>query len=334
MTTFSDANLKVAVVGLGKMGMLHASILSTLPGVEVTAFCDKSLLMRKIAKRTLKTALVTSEVSELADLGLSAVYVTTPIPSHYPIIKLILENHICPNVFSEKTLSLNYTQSEELCRLASAHHSVGMVGYMKRFSVTFKKAKEILETSLIGQVSSFDAYAYSSDFADAKAGATVSLARGGVLEDLGSHIADLSLWLLGDLKVTSAVLQAALTQGATDDVQFQVAGHDGLVGNFEVSWLKLGYRMPEFGLTVIGSRGIMAVTDTDVRLTVKGEPHVPWFRQNLDDTVAFLLGDPEYYREDEQFIASIQSQSSPEPNFESATKVDCFLSQVESNLHE
>jgi predicted dehydrogenase len=32
---------QVAVIGLGKMGLLHASILSAIPGVHLVAVCDK-----------------------------------------------------------------------------------------------------------------------------------------------------------------------------------------------------------------------------------------------------------------------------------------------------
>ncbi len=333
MTAFTDEKLKVAVIGLGKMGLLHASLLSTIPDVEVAALCDKSLLLRKVAKRTLKKAFITNEVDALTNLGLSAVYITTPIPSHYPIIKTVLQDGICQNVFSEKTLSSSFEKSTELCNLSSTHSGVGMVGYMKRFSVTFKKAQELLKNQTLGTPISFNAYAYSSDFADAKAGSTVSLSRGGVLEDLGSHVVDLALWLFGDLQVASAKLQASLTEGAVDDVAFQVTGASDLEGNFEVSWLKPGYRMPEFGITITGTLGKLTVTDTDVKLALDGEAPRVWFRQNLGDTVGFLLGDAEYYRENAHFIESIRSQTEPVSSFASATKVDGLLSQVEKKLH-
>lgn len=38
----SGEGLRVAVVGLGKMGLLHASILNVLSNVKLTAVCEKS----------------------------------------------------------------------------------------------------------------------------------------------------------------------------------------------------------------------------------------------------------------------------------------------------
>ena len=180
------------------MGLLHASILSVMPAVQVVALCDKSWIMRKLAKNTLKEPLVTDKLDEMANLHLDVLYVTTPIPSHYHIVKEICEKSIAPNVFVEKTLSSTNGQSEALCGISDGLKGCNMVGFMKRFSVTFRKAKELLDRGLIGKLCSFDAYAYSSDFADLPKD-SASIARGGVLEDLGSHVSDLALWLFRDM---------------------------------------------------------------------------------------------------------------------------------------
>jgi len=42
-----DKKLRVAVIGLGKMGLLHAGILSVLPDVELVALCEKSARAKK-----------------------------------------------------------------------------------------------------------------------------------------------------------------------------------------------------------------------------------------------------------------------------------------------
>jgi predicted dehydrogenase len=104
----NKAHLQVAVIGLGKMGLLHASLLSVLPNVKLVGICDKARLMRAMAKRTLKEILITDTLDAFSDLNLDAVYVTTPIPSHYNIIKEVFSKNIARNVFVEKTLSSCY----------------------------------------------------------------------------------------------------------------------------------------------------------------------------------------------------------------------------------
>jgi predicted dehydrogenase len=328
MKNADSKELNIGVVGLGKMGIMHTCLLNTLPRVKISALCDKSRLMRIIGKRVLPKCLLTDKLDKLMDLPLDAIYVLTPIPSHYHIIKEICAKGIVCNLFVEKTLASNYTQSEELCKLAQSKKGINMVGYMKRFAVTFNQAKKYLDKQMLGDLLSFDAYAFSSDFANVPEGSSISKARGGVLEDLGSHVVDLALWFFGDLGVASAKIDSRITQNSADSVNFEVTGLNGLQGRFAVSWYKKGYRMPEFGLAIQGTDGKLAVNDDEVRLEINHKPPKNWYRQDLNDNVGFLLGGPEYYREDEHFINSVLSGTISKSDFESAIKVDYLLDQV------
>jgi predicted dehydrogenase len=334
MQSINNRNLKIAVVGLGKMGLLHASILNVLPEVQLVAVCDKSWLMRKIAKSTLEGSLVAKELDELSGLDLDAIYVTTPIPSHYIIIKGVFEQNIACNVFVEKTLSSTFSQSKELYDSSRNRKGINMVGYMKRFSVTFNRAKELLNKNAIGTLLSFDAYAYSSDFADAKSGSSISSGRGGVLEDLGSHVVDMALWFFGNLSVTTAKTHSLIAIGSIDSVNFEVSGSNDLKGKFDVSWVKTGYRMPEFRFVIKGSDGVLMVDDSALKLKLNNMQPKEWYRQDLNDNVPFLLGDSEYYRENEHFVESILHAVSPISNFQTAMTVDFLLEEVRTKANE
>ena len=43
--------IKVAVVGLGQMGLLHASLLNVMPGVRLVALCDQSPLINRFSRK-------------------------------------------------------------------------------------------------------------------------------------------------------------------------------------------------------------------------------------------------------------------------------------------
>jgi predicted dehydrogenase len=326
-----DKKLKVGVVGLGKMGLLHASILNVMPNVQLVALCDKSWLMRKLAKSTLKELIVTDKLSDMSNLNLDVIYVTTPIPSHYGIVKEIYIKDIARNVFVEKTLSSRYTQSEDLCRLADNSNGHTMVGYMKRFSVTFRKAKELLDQGVLGSLVSFDAYAFSSDFFGVQRD-SVSSARSGVLEDLGSHVSDLALWFFEDL-FSSISVSSSIAQ-KHGSVYFEVVCSNNFKGKFDISWVKEGYRMPEFQLMIRGTKGTIKVDDNELVFALEGEPPRTWHRQDLGDHVAFFLGESEYFRENDHFIKSIILNSKSEPSFQTATKVDYLLEQVRNKTNE
>ncbi len=323
-----DPRLRVGIVGLGKMGIMHACLINTFPNVLVAGLCDKSRLIRTIAKQPFKDAVVTDNIEDFADLSLDAVFVLTPIPSHYPVIKAIYDKKVANNVFVEKTLTAKYSQSEELQAYAQQMGSVNMVGYMKRFAVTFNQAKKLLDQQVLGKVESFDAYAFSSDFASVPEGSTASMARGGVLEDLGSHVMDLAIWYFGDLKPTQATVTSRITAESEDDVSFAVEAAEGLQGKFNVSWRKAEYRMPEFSITVNGEKGSLRVNDDEVELDLDNAPVRHWYRPDLDDNVGYLLGGPEYYREDKHYLDAVRADSAPKSDFKEALRVDFLIDQV------
>jgi len=317
--------LKVAVVGLGKMGLLHSSILGIIPNVEVVALCDKSFVLRRIAKKLFKRSVVVDDLEKLQNLSLDCAYVTAPIPAHFPIVNDLYSKISVSNVFVEKTLASSWNNADQLCALSEKNRGVNMVGYMKRFSVTFSKAKSLLEENILGELDSFRGSAYSSDFANINQ-ASQGLSRGGVLSDLGSHIIDLALWFFGDFKVEDAVIKSSMNN-SEDEVTFKVRGSN-LTGEFDVSWCKENYRLPNFALTVHGDKGTLTVNDSNVIVESSGKKPLILYRPALNDNVPFLLGDPEYYREDEHFIKSILNGDSAEPSFRTASKVDYIIDKV------
>ncbi len=319
------SKLKVAIVGLGKMGLLHSSILGIIPNVEVVALCDKSFVLRRIAKKLFKRSVVVDDLEKLQNLSLDCAYVTAPIPAHFPIVNDLYSKISVSNVFVEKTLASSWNNADQLCALSEKNRGVNMVGYMKRFSVTFSKAKSLLEENILGELDSFRGSAYSSDFANINQ-ASQGLSRGGVLSDLGSHIIDLALWFFGDFKVEDAVIKSSMNN-SEDEVTFKVRGSN-LTGEFDVSWCKENYRLPNFALTVHGDKGTLTVNDSNVIVESSGKKPLILYRPALNDNVPFLLGDPEYYREDEHFIKSILNGDSAEPSFRTASKVDYIIDKV------
>jgi predicted dehydrogenase len=325
---------KIGVIGLGKMGIMHACLLNVLPNVHVEVLCDKSRLLRTMARSAFQDTQVTSNLDTFAELHLDSIYVLTPIPSHYPIIKKIYTEKLAKNVFVEKTLTNKYANSLELTKMADTSSGINMVGYMKRFGVTFNKVKELLNKQVLGNLASFRAYAFSSDFVDAPKDSLVSKARGGVVEDLGSHVVDLAFWFFGDLKNTYAKVNSRIAQDSLDDVSFGVVGTDGLEGDFEVSWRKTGYRMPEFGITINGTKGSLSVNDDQVKLELNDASPAIWYRMDMNDNVGFLLGGPEYWRENKHFTDAVLSGQQCESSFKCALKVDFLLEQVRGRLND
>jgi predicted dehydrogenase len=326
--------IRAGLVGLGKMGLVHSCILKVLPNVQLTALCEKSRMTRRFLKKVFDGVPIVDDVEKFADFDLDAVFVTTPIPSHFAVAKIIYLGEIAPHLFVEKTLANNYSQAKELCGLADSFGGINMVGYLRRFYVTFGKARDLLSENAIGEVSSFKAYAYSSDFLGAREGVAAPGSRGGVLRDLGCHAVDLALWFFGDLRVDSVKPISPSNCGCEDYVSFNSSNSHGLEGQFSVSWRVEHYRLPEVGFSIIGSRGKMVVNDDKLELQMSTGDSQTWFRHDLNDNVPFWLGLPEYYREDLHFADSVAEHRRAEPDFHAASKVDEIISQAEKRIGE
>lgn len=328
-----EDTLRVGVVGLGKMGLVHASMLNVLHSVELAALCEKSPLLRRFLKKAFRSVPVFSDLEELSGLGLDAVYVTTPIPYHFQVAETIYREKIAQNIFVEKTLAANFDEADQLCRLSEKADGVNMVGYLRRFYVTFAKAKSLLGEGMIGQVSSFKAYAFSSDLLDGPADederpTSSSCSQLGVLEDLGCYAIDLALWYFGDLDVSAS------SEPSKNDseriVSFGLQNGRGLVGTIESSWSVAGFRMPEVGFLIDGSDGTIQVSDDKLELKTKDGRFSKWYRHDLNDTVDFWLGLPEYYREDECFVRSAIEKRGTKPDFASSSRVDRIIETVKA----
>ncbi len=319
--------LRVGIVGMGKMGLLHASLLSTLPEVEVPAASEPQFSIRRFGGKMLPGIHFVRTVAELRGEGLDAVYVTVPPRSHASLIRTVLEERIAAHVFVEKPLASSAQEGEEIFRLARARCGVRMVGYQKRYAVTFRKARDLLRNGAIGRIRSADAYAYSSDFACVGVDHPLARARGGALRDIGCHAVDLLLWFFG------AIAEVSSRRGsASQDAGVIMAGlttSSGISCTLSVSAAMPDYRLPEIGVTVTGSLGTLRVNEDRVELEPPGGERTLWYRHGLQDHVPFLLADPEYHREDEHFIAAIRDGGHATPDFEEGARVDAVIDRIE-----
>ena len=129
--------IKVALIGAGKMGISHLSILGAHPDVKVVGVCDSSKMVTDaIGKYT--SFPVFSDAEKMMDkIEPEAVFVAVPTKYHYTLVKNFLKNHI--HVFAEKPLSLSPSESEELVKLAAENKCVNQVGYHNKFIGTFPR---------------------------------------------------------------------------------------------------------------------------------------------------------------------------------------------------
>ena len=109
--------IRTAIIGLGKMGILHSALINTIPQAELVAVCDTN---RKLAKYVEKTGLEVSFYSALDQLldeaSPQAVFVCTPPFTHLPLSEKCIERHC--DIFAEKPLAESFSSAQKMVALA------------------------------------------------------------------------------------------------------------------------------------------------------------------------------------------------------------------------
>src|SRR5512136_895222 len=127
--------LRGGIVGLGRMGLTHFSILNNHPDVKWAAVCDSSNFVLKTLGHHLGVETFTDFEKMLATMNLDFVVVATPTAMHAEVAECAIANDA--NVFVEKPLALNPEQSGRLAELVRGKNLVHQVGYAMRFHEIF-----------------------------------------------------------------------------------------------------------------------------------------------------------------------------------------------------
>ena len=330
--------MNVGVIGLGKMGILHAGILSAIPSCQLKAICEKEGLLVKAAKGFLgKTfPIYTDYMDMLEKEDLQAVFVTTPIHTHVPIITDVARSGSDVSVFVEKPLASTYREAQSACDAVRNWRGVHMVGYQKRFSPVFQRAREYLGDRLLGDLLFFRAYSFSSDVLRRGNSWRFRRGTGGVLLDLAPHVLDLLLWFFGEPAEVRSMSRRIFSDEVEDYFHVDMSYDGGSKGTLDTCWCIRNFRLPEISIEVYGKKGIMIVSDDFVKLALgRGlGKNQTLYRQSFDNSVSFLLADREYTMEDDAFATALQGGSKPQSNFFEAAKVNAIIDRINENVQE
>ena len=152
-------NVKVGIVGLGRLGKVHAKNLANLvPNCELYAACSLVEKERKFAKEKLNVTLTYDSYEDMVkDPNIDAVFIVSPSGFHCQQIKLAMENG--KHVFSEKPLGLDVEEIKETQKIIQEHpDQIFMLGFMRRFDESYRYAKEMVNKGALGEITLIRCY--------------------------------------------------------------------------------------------------------------------------------------------------------------------------------
>lgn len=308
--------IKGAIIGLGKMGLSHASIIGAHPDVELLAVCDTSSLVLEAFKK-FSTVNIYSDYKELISKeALDFVLIATPSTLHYPIVKFALEKGL--HVFCEKPFCLNSKEGEILTSIAKKNNLINQVGFHNHFIGTFRELKRLLISGVLGDLVHFTGEAYGPVVVKEKGGTWRSKQEegGGCLYDYASHVINLIQEIVDrPVTVSGMQLKSIYSKGVEDAVYGTLKLKNGLSGLLSVNWSDETYRKMSTTITIFGKNGKIICDATELKIYLKEESKKEgldkgWtikYITELAIPVNFYLRGEEYSAQIDNFIDCIKN---------------------------
>lgn len=334
--------VRIAVVGLGKMGLSHFSMVNAHPLAETIA-CDGAGFMVDILSKNISTPIHKDYDTMLANEPLDAVVIATPSKLHAPMVTAALEKGI--HVFCEKPFCLDWQDSERLTKMAVDKGLVAQVGYHYRYVGAFQEMKKLLAAGAIGTVTHVLAEAYGPVVLRPKRATwrTDQSQGGGCLYDYAAHPLNLLNWYFGTPgRVSGSVLGQVFSEGTDDEVFSTLQWDDGPTAQLSVNWSDESHRKMSTKISMIGTNGRLYADRQECQLYLRDK--VPgldgyekgWtvkYTTELTEDCWFYLRGEEYSAQLDDFITAVAARktAADENDFASATETDRTMAMIIEN---
>jgi len=257
--------MRVALVGCGRVGTVHAEILSALEEVELVACCDIKPERAEEFSRKYGGVPVVDYRELLQRSDVDVLQLATPHHQHANIT--IAAAQAGKHVLTEKPMATSARDVEEMITAAREHGVTLDVILQNRWNDTSQAAKRAIESGQIGEVKAArcfvtwnrdDAYYAESDWKG-----RWETEGGGALINQAIHTIDLMQWLVGQ-KVTEVRAHCGTWAHKAIEVEDVAMGlltfESGILGTVYANTV-YAYDPPNF-LEIYGTKGVIRIEGT------------------------------------------------------------------------
>ena len=251
----------------------------------------------------------TTKIEDILKLGAKAAFLLTNKESHFDMAKILLENGL--DVYLEKPFTETSQQALELATLAEKNKRIVMVGYNRRYSRLYRKAKEIMEGKKI-QLAIIQKHRTHPHYPSLQAA---------YLEDI-IHQIDLMRFLCGEVRPiqTKHELKDGILQGAISTFLLPDNGMGVLLTSHNAgAWQE--------SATLHGEQSSVQV-NAFRDLVVYHPEHEELFGTDRAGSWVPDLQDRGFIPEIEHFLHCIQARQQPDTNANEAYKTQLLYEQL------
>ena len=265
--------LKFGILGTGMASDFHAISVNELDGAELLGVCDVNTERAEAFAKKHGGKVYRSLEEMLADEELDAVSVCTP--SGYHAEAVIAAARAGKHIVCEKPLAISTSDVDRIIDACRENSVKLTVMSQFRFSADIQKARDIVQSGVLGKLVMCDLYMKywrdQSYYAGSNWRGTKAIDSGAALINQGFHGVDLFLYIVGNARVRASVAKASYHNIEAEDVAVALLSFDnGAEGVIEASTCTY----PGFArrMEIIGTSGHMILTEGNIeKLFVEGK---------------------------------------------------------------
>lgn len=243
--------MRLALVGLGNMGMEHLAIFASLqPHAQITALADSHVPFAERAAAAVPTATVFHDPLDCVNnADVDAVVVATADNTHHEIVEACIARGLF--VLCEKPLT---TSADQSLQLVNAERATGrrlvQVGYMRRYDAAYQNLHRTLQSGRIGEPVVIT-QCHRNPLS------LINFDEQQLITSSAPHDIDVFRWLCGeDISEVSAMAKTS-RDGSTVFVVLTLTSMSGVLGVMELG------RGPgleyDIGCDIVGSSGVLTL---------------------------------------------------------------------------
>jgi predicted dehydrogenase len=304
-------SLKVGIIGTGGIARVHMNGWKKIKDAEVVSICDVDIERAKKFGEEFGIDNIFSDYRELLNMDeLDAVDICTPNVSHYPIVIASLKKG--KDVLCEKPLAVTPEEVVDMIKTSRRYKRKLMCAQNQRFSSEGKSAKRFVDSGELGEIYYARACALRRRWLPARPSfIRKETAGGGPCLDIGVHILDLTLWIMGNPKPVSvsgiSLMKLAKRKDITGlwgewdrkeiNVEDFAAGFikfkNGASVTLECSWLANMRELELFKATLFGTKGGLEYPNCEYfteknKILIDGKfAHLPKLSSHEEEIKAF-----------------------------------------------
>jgi myo-inositol 2-dehydrogenase / D-chiro-inositol 1-dehydrogenase len=204
--------MRIGLIGVGRIGMFHASTLRGLPGVDSLVITDADTGRARLAAGQFG-AQTAESVTELLDAGIDALVIAASTGAHQELIKRGVQAGV--PVFCEKPVAPDVEGTLDVIKATSGSAAEVQIGFQRRFDEGFLAARQAAQSGSLGWLHTIRST--TLDATPPPAGYIPG--SGGIFRDCAVHDFDAIRWVTGH-----EVVQVYATGANRGEEFFRTAG--------------------------------------------------------------------------------------------------------------